>query len=85
MNKTIGNRIRVFTLGIGSGVTSALIEGIARAGKGFAQTVVEEEKMDKKVVRMLKGAFLPQISDCAMDLKYESPKRKKQDMEWEIV
>ena len=85
LNKTVGNRIKVFTPGIGSGVSSALIEGVARAGKGFAQTVIEGEKMDKKVVRMLKGALSPHISDCAMELKYESPKGKEQDMEWEIV
>ena len=85
LNKAVGNRIRVFTLGIGSGVSSALIEGVARAGKGFTQTVVEGEKMDKKVVRMLKGALSTHISDCAMELKYESPKGKEQDMEWEMV
>ena len=31
--------IRVFTLGIGNGVSHALIEGIAKAGDGFAQIV----------------------------------------------
>ncbi|KAK3362484.1 von Willebrand domain-containing protein [Lasiosphaeria hispida] len=34
--------IRVFTLGIGSDVSHALIEGVARAGNGFSQTVVFE-------------------------------------------
>jgi hypothetical protein len=31
--------IRVFTLGIGNGVSQALIEGVAKAGNGFSQAV----------------------------------------------
>ncbi|KAF9100943.1 hypothetical protein BGX27_000175, partial [Mortierella sp. AM989] len=52
---------RVFTLGIGNGVSHALIEGIAKAGNGFSQSVGEGEKMDSKVVRMLKGALSPHV------------------------
>jgi hypothetical protein len=37
--------IRVFTLGIGSDVSHALIEGVARAGNGFSQSVVAEPKL----------------------------------------
>jgi hypothetical protein len=40
-------------LGIGGGVSSALIEGVARAGCGFAQMVTDNEQMDSKVVRMV--------------------------------
>lgn len=64
--------IRVFTLGIGSSVSHALVEGIARAGNGFAQTVGENEKFDKKVVRMLKGALSPHLKNCEMEVKYET-------------
>ena len=64
--------LRVFTLGIGKSVSHALIEGIARAGNGFAQTVGENEKFDKKVVRMLKGALSPHLKDCEMEVKYEA-------------
>jgi hypothetical protein len=38
VKETDGN-IRVFPLGIGNGVSSALIEGLARAGNGFSQSV----------------------------------------------
>ncbi|OAG11750.1 uncharacterized protein CC84DRAFT_1079020 [Paraphaeosphaeria sporulosa] len=62
--------IRVYTLGVGSGVSHSLIEGIARAGNGFSQTVGEGEKMDSKVVRMLKGALSPHVNDYSLEVKY---------------
>ncbi|KAF5619785.1 hypothetical protein F52700_11613 [Fusarium sp. NRRL 52700] len=61
---------RVFSLGIGAGASTSLIEGIARAGSGFAQTVADDEKMDKKVVRMLRGALFPHISNYSLEIKY---------------
>lgn len=51
--ETESGDVRVFPLGIGGGVSSALIEGVARAGCGFAQMVTDNEKMDSKVVRMV--------------------------------
>ncbi|CAI6098907.1 unnamed protein product [Clonostachys chloroleuca] len=62
--------IRVFSLGVGLNVSSALVEGIARAGNGFAQTVHVSETMDKKVIRMLKGALIPHIKDYSLEIKY---------------
>lgn len=82
------NAVRIFTLGVGSGVSSALIEGVARAGNGFAQMVTDSEKMDKKVVRMLKGALLPHISDYSLEIKYEktdSQDTNSEDSEFELV
>ncbi|KAF2458771.1 von Willebrand factor type A domain-containing protein [Lineolata rhizophorae] len=62
--------IRVFTLGIGTFVSHALIEGIARSGNGFSQAVLEGEKLDSKVVRMLKGALSPHITDYTLEIQY---------------
>jgi hypothetical protein len=62
--------IRVFTLGIGNAVSTSLVEGVARAGNGFSQTVGNNEKMDGKVVRMLKGALSPHITDYTLEVKY---------------
>ena len=81
----VGNRIRVFPLGIGNEVSSSLIEGVARAGKGFAQMVGEGEKLESKVVRMLKAALSPHISDYTMDVNYEIATDDKRDMTWEMV
>lgn len=67
---TNGN-IRVFPLGIGNGVSHSLIEGLARAGNGFAQAVQIGERLDNAVVRMLRGALSPHITDYTLEVKYE--------------
>ncbi|KAJ3417413.1 hypothetical protein HDV05_004878 [Chytridiales sp. JEL 0842] len=54
---------RVFALGIGNDVSHDLVEGMARHGGGFAQFVVEGEKLTGKVVKMVKSAVLPPLSD----------------------
>jgi hypothetical protein len=78
--------IRVFTLGIGNGVSHSLIEGVARAGNGFSQAVGEGEKMDSKVVRMLKGALSPHITDYTLEVKYSAPATNPEDEDdFEIV
>ncbi|KAH7383858.1 von Willebrand factor type A domain-containing protein [Pyrenochaeta sp. MPI-SDFR-AT-0127] len=76
--------IRIFTLGIGNGVSHSLIEGVAKAGNGFSQTVGEGEKMDSKVVRMLKGALSPHVNDYTLEVKY-STKNSEEEDDFEIV
>ncbi|BEI80767.1 hypothetical protein CcaverHIS002_0112960 [Cutaneotrichosporon cavernicola] len=61
--------IRVFSLGVGSGASTSLVNGIARSGGGFAQFVHDKEKMDKKVVRMLRASLFPHISDYRLHVK----------------
>lgn len=65
-----GVPVRVFTLGIGSAVSHSLIEGIARAGHGFSQAVGDDERLDKKVVRMLKAALTPHVKDYSLEVEY---------------
>lgn len=84
LNKEVGESeapIRVFSLGIGNAISHALIEGIARAGNGFAQTVGENEKLDSKVVRMLKGGLSPHITNYTLEVKYEKDEDKEEDFE----
>ncbi|KAK3366793.1 von Willebrand factor type A domain-containing protein [Lasiosphaeria ovina] len=83
MNKYISvskGAIRVFPLGIGSAVSHSLIEGVARAGNGFAQTVGDDEKMNNKVVRMLKASLTPHVKDYVLEVKYgREPARTAED------
>ncbi|EAQ89418.1 hypothetical protein CHGG_06037 [Chaetomium globosum CBS 148.51] len=73
LNKKVAEsngKIRVFTLGIGSGASHALVEGVAAAGNGFSQSVGDNEKMNTKVVRMLKASLMPHINDYTLEVKY---------------
>jgi hypothetical protein len=73
LNTEIGEKkapIRVFTLGIGEGFSSSLVEGVARAGNGFSQAVGSTENCAAKVVRMLKGALSPHVIDYTLEVKY---------------
>ncbi|KAI4113794.1 MAG: hypothetical protein LQ338_008111, partial [Usnochroma carphineum] len=74
--------LRVFALGIGNGVSHALIEGVARAGNGFAQSVDNNEKLDSKVIRMLKGALSPHTTDYSLEVKYHDEEAEE---DFEIV
>lgn len=69
--KKSNSNLRVFALGIGNGVSHALIEGVARAGNGFAQSVNNDEKLDSKVIRMLKGGLSPHTTDYSLEVKYQ--------------
>ncbi|KAM7194927.1 von Willebrand factor type A domain containing protein [Rhypophila sp. PSN 637] len=79
--------IRLFTLGIGNGVSHALIEGIARAGNGFAQTVGDNEKLNAKVLRMLKASLSPHVKDYSLEIKYgkEDQGSTPDDDDFELV
>ncbi|KKY13397.1 putative von willebrand domain containing protein [Diplodia seriata] len=77
--------VRVFTLGVGLDASSALVEGIARAGNGFSQAVDDNEKMDRKIVRMLKGALSPHITDYSLEVKYADDKQGNSDDGFELV
>jgi hypothetical protein len=60
--------VRVFSLGIGADVSHALIDGLARAGKGFSQVVSgETEGIEGKVMRMLRGALSLHVGDYRLE------------------
>ncbi|KAJ9653202.1 hypothetical protein H2198_007613 [Neophaeococcomyces mojaviensis] len=69
INTASQKNARFFTLGIGSSASSSLVEGIARAGRGFSQWVNDGERIDKRIVRMLKGALTPHIK-YKLEVKY---------------
>ena len=47
--RCINLNYRCFTFGIGSGASTALVEGLARAGNGTAEFVKHGERMQPKV------------------------------------
>lgn len=73
--------LRLFALGVGDDVSHSLIEGVARAGSGFAQTVKNNEKLDSKVIRMLKGALSPHTTDYSLEIKYDDQDSEEEDFE----
>ncbi|KAI8954638.1 von Willebrand factor type A domain-containing protein [Xylaria longipes] len=73
-------KCRFFSLGIGSGASTALVEGIATAGNGFSQFVIEGERMDAKMIRLLKGALTPHINDYSLEVKY-----RQEDEKFDII
>lgn len=77
---------RVFAMGIGQEVSHTLVEGIARAGNGFAQfTQTEAEDIDLKVVRMLKGALNGHTTDYTLEVHYEDSGAMSDGSDFELV
>ncbi|GBB97529.1 hypothetical protein RclHR1_00300008 [Rhizophagus clarus] len=80
--------LRLFSLGIGDAVSHHLVESVARTGKGYAQFVTNNERMDKKVIGMLKNALKPPLKDYEItwaDNNFlESTKDEESDMMQDI-
>jgi len=76
------NPLRIFSLGIGDAVSHHLVEGIARAGGGYSQLVMEEERLDKKVVRMLAAGLQTPVNDLRLTW---SGKPRSEDMLYRLV
>ncbi len=60
--------LRVFCLGIGNSASTAMCEGIARAGNGASMMVGEDEaSITGKIARLLKAARTPRVSNVHVD------------------
>ncbi|KAH1183430.1 hypothetical protein KIL84_004922 [Mauremys mutica] len=57
---------RCFSFGIGDGVSTALIKGIARAAGGSAEFITGQDRMQPKVLQSLKRALLPAVTGISL-------------------
>jgi len=58
---------RLFTIGVGSSVSRALVEGMARGGKGTVQIIGDGERLEPKVMATLKQALQPALTNVRVD------------------
>uniref|UniRef100_A0A3P8UVF7 Si:ch73-265h17.2 n=1 Tax=Cynoglossus semilaevis TaxID=244447 RepID=A0A3P8UVF7_CYNSE len=57
---------RCFSFGIGEGASSALINGLAKEGRGHAQFVTGTDRMQPKVMQSLRFALQPAVQDISV-------------------
>ena len=69
--KSQATEARFFTIGIGSGASTELVKGIARAGKGKAEFVMENDNLNKKVMSLLKLSMQPVVNNVSLTVKDE--------------
>ncbi len=60
-----GERARVFALGLGDGASHELVDGLAEAGNGTAEYVLNE-RVEAKVIAQLKDALHPSMSNVVV-------------------
>lgn len=54
---------RVFTFGIGTDASKDLVAGLAKAGEGKYEIIINNDRMDEQVMRQLNRALQPAFTD----------------------
>jgi len=55
--------MRFFTIGIGNGISPALIQGVAMAGRGDYEYVKDQENIEEKTQYLISSAITPVLTD----------------------
>lgn len=57
----------VYSLGIGNSVSHELVDGIALGGHGNAEYAMENERLEKKILKQLKMSMVPLLKDLKVE------------------
>nr|XP_025034976.1 von Willebrand factor A domain-containing protein 5B2 [Pelodiscus sinensis] len=61
------SNVRCFSFGLGSGACRRLLRGLAKVSKGRAEFLSPEERLQPKLIKSLKKAIEPAVSDITID------------------
>jgi len=64
---------RLFTIGVGSSVSRALVQGMARGGKGTCQIISDGERLEPQVMTTLKQALQPALINVRVEWGIVAP------------
>lgn len=80
--QTPNDKTRFFSLGVGNSVSHALLDMIADKGNGYKQVVMTGERMERKVIRLLKTALAERVKSAQVTWKQQT---SETDPDFEVV